>query len=56
LDLQRNAVIVLRIGMRLEMMGVDKRVVMSNAAAVRRFCTHGNNEVPAIFSDSALLC
>jgi hypothetical protein len=36
---------VLRDELRLEMMGVDERVVMSNAAAVRRFCTCGNNEV-----------
>jgi hypothetical protein len=31
--------------LRLEMMEVDERVVMCNAAAARRFCTCGNNEV-----------
>jgi hypothetical protein len=33
LDLQRNAVMILRDGVRFEMMEVDERVVMCNAAA-----------------------
>jgi hypothetical protein len=45
LDLRRNAVMVLRDELQLGMMEVNKRVVMCNAAAAQRFCTHGNNAV-----------
>jgi hypothetical protein len=45
LYLQRKAVILMGDRVRLGMMEVDERVVMCNVAAVRRFCTHGNNEV-----------
>jgi hypothetical protein len=44
LDLHRNAVILMRIGVRLKLMGADERVVMSNEAAARRLYTRGNNE------------
>jgi hypothetical protein len=32
------------VGEQLAMMGVEEKVVMSNAAAMRRLYTHGNNE------------
>jgi hypothetical protein len=43
---------------RLEMMRVAERVVMSNAAAARRLYTRGNNEapLPTDFSDSDPYC
>jgi hypothetical protein len=44
-DLRRKAVIVMGDGVRLWLMGVDERVVMSNEAAARQICTRGNNEV-----------
>jgi hypothetical protein len=45
LGFRRKAVMMTRDGVRLWMMGVNKRVVMCNAAAVRRLYTRGNNEV-----------
>jgi hypothetical protein len=43
---------------RLEMMGVEERVVMSNAATAQRLYTRGNNEapLPTDFSDSDPYC
>jgi hypothetical protein len=58
LDLQRNAVIMLRDEVRLLEMGVDESVVMSNEATARQLYTHGNNEVLLrhFFATQHLLC
>jgi hypothetical protein len=58
LDLQRNAVMVLRNKSAIGVMEVDGRDVMSNAAAVQRFCTRGNNVVllRQFFPTQLLLC
>jgi hypothetical protein len=58
LYLRRKAVIVESDLVRLEMMKVGGRVVMSNAAAARRLYTRGNNEapLPTDFSDSDPYC
>jgi hypothetical protein len=57
-DLRRNAVIVIGDGVQLLDDGGDGRVVMSNKATARRFCTCGNNEVLLrhFFPTQLLLC